>query len=161
MNFIFTLIALIISAIVISGITIFVLNLISRIVFVLLDNKTKINARYLVALGLLTIIHSYVWLSFLAILILLNYSCTSDSRILLTINWIITSIISLTGTWIAYNQAKQKLNDVGVRKYESFHTNGLGLNALISSIGFIVLAIFPSTITSYWGWLEQLFHKVI
>ncbi|GGI24741.1 hypothetical protein [Pedobacter mendelii] len=161
MNFLITIILLIITAIVLGGVSIFVMNISSSIVYQFIKSEIKISTKYIIALIILTLIHSYIFLSFLSTLILLCYACTTKVMgfkiILLGIAFIISVILAFSG----YIQAKNKLNDLDVGRQEPFHVNALGLNALISSIGFIVLSIFPKLISFGWPWVEKIVHNFV
>lgn len=163
MNFIFSLILIIVSVIVLGGISIFLMNNVSHIFYKVFINKKNVdlNFKYYTSAFLLSITHAYIWLSWISFVILICYGCTANSKILIILLWIITGIICIIMTWVAHIQAKQKLNDIQAKSYEGFHTTGLALNALISSIAFFVLSIFPSLITYGWGWVENLSKLIL
>lgn len=159
MNFIFTLLAIFGSIIILGGAAIFVMNIASKIVYVFLDKKRKITTGYKIGISVLTVLHSYIYLSFISFVILLCYACQTNS-ILTIILWIITGIVCIVLTWSAYVQAKNKLNDAERQNYEPTHVIGLSLNALISSIGFFVLAIYPHAIDTAWPWVRSLHNWI-
>lgn len=162
MNIFLTLIVMFATVVVIGGIAIFIMNLASSLVFYFMDNgRTDLSPRYIFGLGVLTLIHVYIFLGFISIIVLLVYKSSADYMLAKSILWIVASIFCVIPAWTAYVQAKNKLNDVDVKKYESMHTNALALNAFISSIGFLILAFFPTIISVVWPYLEHLLNKFL
>jgi hypothetical protein len=137
------------------------MNISSSIFYQFIKKEKGITAKYVIVVMVLTIIHSYIFLSFLSVIILLCYACTTKGIIIKILLWSFATIISIVTSFMAYLQAKRKLNDEKVGKQEPLHVDALSFNAIISPIGFFVLIIFPKIITFGWTWVEHIMNKLI
>lgn len=160
MNFLFTLVLLFLSVVVVGGIAIFCMNIASSMIYLFVGKPYRFTLKYKIGLIILTIIHAYIFLSFTSVVVLLCHACNTSSILLLILVWLFGGIVGLTTPWIAYVQAKNKLNDPDVGKQESTHVIALSLNALISSIGFFVFAFFPKGIAYGWPWVVSLMNYI-
>ena len=161
MSFLFTMLLIFLSVVVVGGIAIFLMNIVSMIIFPLSGKPRTITLGFKVGLTIMSILYSYIFLSFTSTVILVSYGTKTDVILLKVIIWVFAVIAGITTPWIAYNQAKAKLSDEDVGRQESMHVNGLAMNAFVSTIGFIVLAIFPSLISYAWPWVETLINRLV
>lgn len=161
MSFLFTLLLIFLSVVIVGGIAIFVMNIVSMIIFTLSGKHRTITPRFIIGLTIMSLLYSYIFLSFTSTVILVSYGTKTDVILLKTIIWVFAAIASITTPWIAYNQAKAKLNDENVGRQEAMHVNGLAMNAFVSTVGFIVLAIFPSLISYAWPWVETIINRLL
>ncbi len=161
MSFLFTMLLIFLSVVIVGGLAIFVMNIVSMIIFTLSGKPRTITIGFKIGLTIMSILYSYIFLSFSSTVILVSYGTKTDGILLKVIIWVFAVIVSITTPWIAYNQAKAKLNDEDVGRHEAMHVNGLAINAFVSTIGFIVLAIFPSLIIYAWPWVETVIHRFL
>lgn len=132
------------------------MNIASMIVSPIINKRKGFTPLLKIGIGVLGLIHTYIYLSFICIVVLICYACKIDNFFIKGVLWLISAIISFVLTWTAYVQANNKLKDADVRPYESVHVAAVGINAILSSVGFFVLAIFPKLIFSFWPWVENL-----
>ena len=161
MNFLITLILLFFCTVVLSSISVVFMNLASSIIYQFIRFENRISTKYIIALMILTFIHAYIFLSFLSVLILLCYACTTTGIVFKFLIWTFALVLGFFVSFMAYFRSKHRLNDLKVQKYEPFHVNALALNASISSLGFIILSIYPKVISWGWPWVENIFNSII
>lgn len=162
MNFLITIILIIISTIILGAISVFLMNISSSIVYLLIEKNKKVtSAKYIIGLIFLTIIDSYIFLSFISVIILLSIACSLNGLFYKIILWGLAAILSIGSALTAYKQAKNKLNDSDVGKQELIHVNSLLYNVIISTVGFFLLARFPKIISYGWTWVETIMNSLI
>ncbi len=160
MNLLYTIIALGVTFTVVGGLAVFIMNVISMVLAPLIGLKRDFTLRSGSGIFILSILHAYIFLSFISIVILLCHACTVNTFIK-SILWFIAGNITILLTWSAYLQANNRSKEEQAKKYEQTHVVGIAINALISTIGFFVLAFFPSLIGEWWPWVEYLFNKLV
>jgi hypothetical protein len=138
------------------------MNIASSIVYSLIERKKRVTtSKYIIGLIFLTIIDSYIFLSFISVIILLSDACTTNGSFYKIILWGLAAILSIGTAITAYKQAKNKLNDSDVGKQEFIHVNALLYTVIICTIGYFLLAKFPEIISYGWPWVEAIINSLI
>ena len=161
MNIVITLLLIFLSIVILGSIAVTILNICAMIIFQFVKTLNRSNLRYIIGVCLLTLIHLYVFLSIISLIILLCYACTTSILIFKIILWVLATLISIVFLFTAYKRGSVRMRDKTAESYESINVHALAINAFLSSIGFLILAIFPSLISYGWGWIENILDKLI